>query len=193
MPPNDLVERARARYAEPHRRYHTFSHVVACREARDAITKATLPEVDLALLFHDAIYDPLRADNEARSAELLVEEGRRAWMHEALLQRAAALVLATRLDAEPESEEACVVRDADLSILGAAPDVFDAYERDVRAEYAFADDATFALGRAAILEGILSRGEIYETKRGRALWEPRARANLERSLAALRARRLGGR
>jgi hypothetical protein len=82
--PDNLVERVSARYAEPHRRYHTWAHVLACFDARDCITRAALPEVDLALLFHDAIYDPLAKDNEARSAGLLVEEGRRAWLDERL-------------------------------------------------------------------------------------------------------------
>jgi predicted metal-dependent HD superfamily phosphohydrolase len=76
--PSSLVERVSARYAEPHRRYHTWAHVLACFDARDRLTTAELPEVDLALLFHDAVYDPFAKDNEAGSARLLVEEGRRA-------------------------------------------------------------------------------------------------------------------
>ncbi len=93
--PGDLAPRVRARYAEPHRRYHSWTHVLACFDARDRITGAALPEVDLALLFHDAIYVPLAKDSEARSAQLLLDEGRRAWIDDRLLRRAQALVLAT--------------------------------------------------------------------------------------------------
>jgi predicted metal-dependent HD superfamily phosphohydrolase len=122
-----MLERVLRRYAEPHRRYHTWAHVRACLEARHLLTEASLPEVDLALVFHDAIYEHLATDNEERSARLLLEEGRRAWLHESLLQRAQILVRATAhgVGHAIDTEEACIVVDADLSILGSDPSSFD--------------------------------------------------------------------
>jgi predicted metal-dependent HD superfamily phosphohydrolase len=189
--PGNLAAHVSARYAEPHRRYHTWAHVLACFEARERITGAALPEVDLALLFHDAIYDPFAKDNEARSAGLLVDEGRRAWIDERLLQRAHALVLATRHDdtSAADSEEACIVVDADLSILGADEATFEDYERNVRGEYVSLDGATYSAGRSAVLQAFLDRPTIYATRRGQRLWEASARKNLERSLARLVAAR----
>lgn len=178
-----FIERLRARYAEPHRRYHTWTHVEACLAARERIARGAPPEVDLALLFHDAIYDPRAHDNEERSAALMIEECK--GLDESLVQRAVPLVLATKHAASPSSEAARIVVDADLSILGADAATFDAYERDVRAEYAFVDDATFATGRAHVLRAFLDRDAIYETASARALWEAAARANLERSLRSL--------
>ncbi|HEY2518390.1 MAG TPA: hypothetical protein VGI39_46295 [Polyangiaceae bacterium] len=184
--PAPLLERLRPRYAEPHRRYHTWAHILACLKARRALTETPSMEVDLAILFHDAIYDPLRGDNEARSAALLLEEGRRAWLPERTLERAAALVGVTRHDGDTlDSEEAGLVLDADLSILGCAPEAFATYEAQVRCEYAAVDDARYAVGRAAVLSSFLARPSIYVTRRGRRLWEAPARANLERSLRAL--------
>ncbi len=185
--PASLLCRLSARYAEPHRRYHTWAHVLACLDARRQITGASLPEVDLALLFHDAIYDPLASDNEVQSAQLLVEEGRRAWLHEELLQRAQVLVAATRHggDGVIDTEEACIVVDADLSILGADRATFDEYERLVRDEFACFDEATYAAGRGRVLRSFVERPTIYTTRRGQALWESRARRNLEISLARL--------
>jgi predicted metal-dependent HD superfamily phosphohydrolase len=187
--PGILLERVARRYAEAHRRYHTLDHVIACLDARAAITRAALPEVDLALVFHDAVYDPLGTDNEARSALLLVEEGRRAWLHDGLVRRAQPLVAATRHgeDAALDSEEACIVVDADLSILGSPLQAFTTYERLVREEYACFDDAAYAVGRAAVLESFLARPTLFATRRAQHLWEAQARSNLERSLAALRA------
>ncbi len=186
--PETLVDRVMARYAEPHRRYHTWTHALACLEARALITRAELPEVDLAILFHDAIYDPLAHDNEEKSAELLVTEGRRASLGEALVQRAVPLVLATKHGANvATSEAACIVVDADLSILGAEPAVFEAYERAVREEYAMIDDEMFAAGRARVLRQFLERPNIYETKAARDAWESSARRNLARSLATIEA------
>lgn len=183
---SDMALRVRARYDEPHRAYHTWTHVLACLEARKAIAETVSPEVDLALLFHDAIYDPLAHDNEEKSAELLREEGRRAGIDDEVLERAAELVLATKHGAVvASSPDACVVVDADLSILGADRETFDAYEIAVRREYAMVPADAFRAGRAKVLQQFLDR-PIFETPRGRDLWEARARANLERSLAALR-------
>ena len=178
--PPPIVARLKLRYGEPHRRYHTWAPVEACLAARARIAPNAAPEVDLALLFHDAIYDPRAHDNEERSATLMIEECK--GLDEALVQRAVPLVLATKHAATPETEEARIVVDADLSILGADAATFDAYERDVRAEYAFVDDAAFATARARVLRAFLDRDTIYGTSAARALWEAAARANLERSL-----------
>jgi predicted metal-dependent HD superfamily phosphohydrolase len=187
--PPTLVERLVRRYSEPHRRYHTWAHVLGCLEARRRITTAAMPDVDLALLFHDAVYEPLARDNESRSAELLVEEGRRAWIEESVLQRARPLVEATAhaAAAEVDSEEACIVLDADLSILGAEPSAFGEYERQVREEFHFVDARGYAAGRSAILRSFLERPSIFLTRRGHRLWESNARRNLERSLERLAA------
>ena len=184
--PATMLERLAARYAEPQRHYHTWAHVLACFDARDQLTRAKSPEIDLALLFHDAIYEPLAKDNEDKSAELLVEEGRRAWLDDGVLLRARALVAVTKHDAEPAgSEEACIVVDADLSILGADAARFDVYEDEVRREYAVVPEPAYVAGRRAVLQGFLARPKIYATRRGQELWEARARENLARSLARL--------
>ncbi len=179
--PTAILERLRARYSEPHRRYHTWAHVEACLAARERIAPNAAPEVDLALYFHDAIHDPRADDNEERSAVLMYEED----LDEALVERAVPLVLATKHAESPDSENARIVVDADLSILGADPATFDAYERAVREEYAFVDDAAFAAGRARVLRAFLDRDTIYGTTAARELWESAARANLERSLRSL--------
>jgi predicted metal-dependent HD superfamily phosphohydrolase len=188
--PESLVARVSPRYAEPHRRYHTWAHVEACFLSRAKIMRdagsISCDAIDLALLFHDAIYDPLAHDNEDKSAELLVDEGRRAGLDEALLARAVPLVLATKHGANvASSEEARIVVDADLSILGESREVFDAYERAVREEYAMIDDAIFRAGRVRVLRGFLERPAIFETHAGRDAWESRARENLAASLALL--------
>jgi predicted metal-dependent HD superfamily phosphohydrolase len=181
-----MLERLKARYAEPHRRYHTWSHVEACLEARKRIAPGEMPAVDLALLFHDAIYDPRAHDNEERSAELMVEEARRDGHSEAIIQRAVPLVLATKhAMVVAETEEARIVVDADLSILGADEGVFNVYDRAIREEYAFVDDAAYAAGRAAVLGAFLARAAIYGTPAARDLWEDRARKNLARARARL--------
>jgi len=60
------------RYNEPHRHYHNTSHLLELLEAIqgcgcDAKMKLSL---SLVAIFHDAVYDPRKKDNEEKSAEL---------------------------------------------------------------------------------------------------------------------------
>ena len=176
-------------WREPHRHYHTEQHLRECLEQLDAARDdAERPaEVALALWFHDAIYDPQAVDNERRSAEWARQSVLRAGLPDAVAQRIASLVLATQHGAispgpDPDAE---LLLDIDLSILGAPPVRFDEYERQVRAEYAHLDEASWRAGRARVLQAFLNRPRLYATERFHAAREAQARANLAQSLGRL--------
>ena len=178
-----------ARYSEPHRKYHTVQHLDECfarfDEARELAQKAY--EIELALWFHDAIYDVRRQDNEERSADWARSAAARAGAAEAVCSRLHQLILATKHDAEPPSPDAALLVDVDLAILGAAPERFDEYERQIRDEYSWVPGFVFRRKRREILQGFVARPRLYNTTHFRDRYEARARANLIRSI-----RRLGG-
>ena len=171
-----LYEALIARYREPHRRYHTLQHLEECFARFDEVADlAPHPgEVELALWFHDAIYDPRRSDNEQRSAD---------WASATVGERVAALVMATRHEATPQDADAKALVDVDLWILAAPERRFDEYERQVREEYGWVPGFVYRRKRREILEGFLARPTIYNTDRFIERYEPGARANLARSLA----------
>lgn len=188
LPPDDGVHAALiARYEEPHRRYHTVQHLDECFARLDdaGVLAEHLPEVELALWFHDAVYDTRRSDNEAQSAALARAQGVGAGVAASVLARVDALILATRHDASPVSADARLLVDVDLAILGAPAARFDEYERQVRAEYAWVPGPIFRRKRREILEGFLSRPRLYATDAFHARFEDAARANLSRSIRAL--------
>lgn len=186
-PPELLVE-LEARHGEPQRHYHTWRHVLACLAARDALAAPASPAVDLAILFHDSVYEPLAHDNEERSAALLSEKAQQYGLDAVAVARALPIIAATKHgDATVDAPDTAVMLDADLSILGADAATFATYEANVRKEYAAVDDAAWAAGRSRILQRFLDRPVLYATERGRALWDAPARANLARSLRALTA------
>jgi predicted metal-dependent HD superfamily phosphohydrolase len=175
-----------ARYAQPHRGYHTGQHLGECLAlfAEFAHLAERPAEVEIALWFHDAIYDVHRHDNEALSA---------AWARRALLdagaamevgERVAALVLATRHSVAPATPDEQLLVDIDLAILGAAPARFAEYEAQIRREYAHVPQAVFDAKRGAILAGFLARPVLYATPALRERFEAPARANLQAALSA---------
>jgi predicted metal-dependent HD superfamily phosphohydrolase len=185
--PDGLLEALLARYAEPHRAYHTRQHLRECFEQLEpaAGLAHALADVQLALWFHDAIYDTRAQDNEERSAQWAVDALSGAGADPSIGPRVRALVLATRHAAVPEGPDAQLLVDVDLSILGAPRERFDEYERQVRVEYAWVPEPAFRSARAGVLRGFLARPHIFSTPWFADRREASARANLERSLAAL--------
>ena len=175
------------RYAEPWRHYHTLQHLAECLAAFEA--HATLArqavEVEAALWFHDAIYDPRGSGNEEASARLAREALVRAGAPVAFAERVAQLVLVTRHDGVPATPDEALLVDIDLAILGADDARFDEYEEQVRAEYAFVPDALFRGRRAEILRAFLDRPRLYGTDTFHARLEEKARRNLARSIGTL--------
>ena len=173
-----------ARYCEPHRKYHTVRHLDECFSKLGEIRPlAQRPaEVEVALWFHDAVYEPRTHENEARSAELAAATVRSAGKPAECAHRVCELILATRHAALPRDDDAKVLVDVDLSILGETPTRFDEYERQVREEYSWVPEFLFRKKRRTILKEFLARAAIFNTTPFRERYESQARANIERSL-----------
>jgi predicted metal-dependent HD superfamily phosphohydrolase len=182
-----LYARLMACWNEGHRRYHTTQHLREClhhfAQVRDQAQHPA--EVELALWFHDAFYDPRRKDNELLSANWARQSVLQAGLPPEVGGRVHALVMATRHDAVPADSDAQLLVDVDLSILGAEPNRFDESDQQIRAEYAHVPDQEFRVGRARILNGFLARPRLYSTPHFYAALEQRARANLRRAVARL--------
>jgi predicted metal-dependent HD superfamily phosphohydrolase len=180
---NQLV----AAYSQQHRHYHTLQHLRECLAHWDAAgTLARRPaEVELALWFHDAVYDARRDDNEERSADWAQRSVAAAGCDAGVGERVKALVLATKGHAPSDDPDTQLLLDIDLAILGASPERFAEFERQVRAEYEHVPADTYRAGRRRVLEGFRQRPRIYGTAAYHGALEQRARANLGQALAAL--------
>lgn len=177
-----------SRWSEPHRRYHDLAHLDAVLRHVDELSAAAV-EVDLVRLgawFHDAVYDPTAADNEARSALLADKVLTELRVPDARVARVVELVALTATHApEPGDRDGAVLCDADLAVLASNDAGYLRYTEAVRAEYAHLDDAAFATGRARILRSLLDRDTLFGTECGRTTWEFPARANVRRELESL--------
>jgi predicted metal-dependent HD superfamily phosphohydrolase len=177
-----------AAYGEKHRAYHTGQHIDYCLQQLDAAPGiAREPaEVELALWFHDAVYNPHSSDNEARSADwactLLVRHNAPA----VRVERVRAHIMATCHEAPATTPDSELVVDVDLSILGADEVTYGAFETNVRQEYRWVPSILFRRKRAEILESFLARPKIYSLEFFHTRYEEQARRNLTKAISALR-------
>ena len=177
----------RARYAEPHRAYHTQAHIDAMLTGLQDLGSAVVHRdaVALAIWYHDAIYNPAAADNEVRSAALLRAE-MAGLADAALLGRSERLVLCTLDHRIPSGlasdlhQDAALFLDLDMAVLGAGSLVFDAYEHGIAAEYGPVYGHTrFAAGRAGFLHEMLNRPRLFHSDRFHKRYDEAARGNMQ--------------
>lgn len=183
---SSVFDRLADAYLEPHRAYHNANHIRDCLEQFDCAREfaARLDEVEAAICFHDAVYDPRAKDNEERSAEWASSALTNAGADSEVVSRVSHLILATKHDAVLASPDARLLVDVDLSILGRDPADFDAYDQAIRREYEWVPEADYRTGRAAVLQKFLDRPRIFHTPPFQPLETP-ARRNLERVIRAL--------
>lgn len=196
--PTPMLSELEAAYATPQRAYHNFGHVQEVLHRFAEVTAGpgwTQPaEVYLAVLYHDAIYEAGRKDNEARSADLAMA-GIAHWLPEQGVDtlRVAELIDLTarhgRLSPADFGEDGFSLDarhflDCDMAILGAEPAVFDAYDAGIAEEYrGHLPGFLFRLNRKRFLKGLLARDRIYLSDWFHQRYDAPARANLRRAIA----------
>jgi predicted metal-dependent HD superfamily phosphohydrolase len=175
-----------ARYSEPHRRYHTLGHLGECLTQFESVQGLAVHpgEVEAALWFHDAICDVGRSDNEERSAEWARTAANQAGVPSDVAERIHSLVMVTRHTGVPAGADEQLLVDIDLAILGADPQRFAQYERQIREEYALVPGEQFRQRRRAILGSFLDRQRVYSTAHFHDRLETAARANLRAAIDA---------
>ena len=190
-----------AAYASPPRAYHNFDHVAEVLRHYEAVAAGpgwSQPlEVRLAVLYHDAVYEPGRKDNEARSAGFAAAEIAR-WLPGAGVDaaRVAALIELTARHGQHRAqdfgdtaaaEDTRHFLDCDMAILGAEPPAFDAYDRGIAAEYrGHVPGWLFRINRRRFLKSLLARPRIYLSDFFHERFDAQARSNLRRSVTGKR-------
>lgn len=176
-------------YSEPHRAYHNLSHIMALlRHAEAERAHINRPQVvELAIWFHDVVYDTRASDNEQRSA---------AWARNALhamrvdghlLAPVEQCVLATQRHevTSPQVADLPLFLDLDLAILGAHEEIYHRYSQVIRAEYHWVPEAGYRAARAEMLRRFLDRPALFQTPAMAVKFEARARHNIEWELQEL--------
>lgn len=192
LPPDlDQLDWLRGAHRTPPRAYHNLDHVSACLTELDAVRHlADEPDaIEVALWFHDSVYNSRYAENEEASA--IMAKG---WLDDScapadLGMTVAELIFKTKHDPAdpPETRDQQIIVDVDLAILGQAPDVFAAYEDRIREEYDWVAWEIYRVKRPEILSRFLQRERIYFTEEFCDRYEAAARSNLHRSIERFKA------
>lgn len=181
--PTPVAQELLRRWAEPHRHYHSITHLAAGLDALGLLGGQRLELV--AYWFHDAVHSNTTPADEMASAALVAR-----LMTDHLdadeiaeVQRLVMLTAGhhTRPD-DPAGQRLC---DADLSGLGADEETYRRNVAGIRAEMPHLSDAQWQAGRSQFLTRFLERDHFFATAAARNWWELRARENLRSELSEL--------
>lgn len=181
-PPQSEVLNA---YCQPTRHYHTSEHL---EEVLGWVPQLPLPQEDrcllqLALFYHDAVYNSRRHDNELLSAQWARQELQ--FLGVERVEAVADLIMDTLHQKLPRSPLGCWMVDVDLAILGSDWERVLRYHQDVRREYSWVPWFFYRFQRRKVLRAFLARSQLYHTAYFRDRLEVQARANLARLLEVL--------
>jgi predicted metal-dependent HD superfamily phosphohydrolase len=194
--PPDQLQALQAAYATPPRAYHNFAHVEEVLRHYDAVADGPgwqqPEEVRLAVLYHDAIYEPGRKDNESRSADLAIGHLQR-WLADRGIDamRVAELINLTArhgaLKPGDVDRDAALFLDCDMAILAMDAATFAAYDRGIAAEYRGKVPAwLFKLNRRRFLKALLMKERIFLSDWFHERLDAQARINLRRAVTEKR-------
>lgn len=178
-------QRIQTAYAEKHRHYHNLNHIKSVIDelysCKDDINdwEATC----LAAFFHDIVYEPLRKDNEERSADVADIYLSNLNMPEKQRNSTRQFIIATKKHEPLKTADINYFTDADLSVLGWPLPLYENYVRQIREEYKWYPDLIYKPGRRKVLEHFLKMDRIFKTDYFYSKYEVRAKENILSELA----------
>jgi predicted metal-dependent HD superfamily phosphohydrolase len=125
-------------YGMPRRHYHTWGHALRMIRSGLELFGDLLPEEVIAIVFHDAIYWKGSMLNEFASAQLIPVMLRPAGVSGPLIDKAVAIVQATKHFMEPQKVPKLAQRVCDLDLVSLATTDWDEFmqdRNDINAEF----------------------------------------------------------
>lgn len=174
-------------YSEKHRFYHTLEHVSDCLRYLDTCSSIINEkrEVELAIWFHDSIYNPLSGKNERRSADWAASFLSTNSATDDLKSKIRRLIMATKHDTPPHTKDESILVDIDLAILGTDAATYNMFEKAVRQEYQIIPIFLYRKKRAEVLSQFIERPLIYQNEPFISEREQQARVNLANAISNL--------
>ena len=174
-------------YCDAGRYYHNLNHLEAIiGELSDV--KDNIPQWDTAIFsvfYHDLVYNALRSDNEAQSADKAQVRLQEIGFPADQITQCVLQILATKGHEPGNDLTTQLFIDADLAILGKAPAQYKEYSENIRKEFFVYTDKQFKDGRKKVLKYLLAMNRIFKTEHFYNKYEVQARKNIEEELSFL--------
>ena len=174
-------------YNHSKRHYHTLRHLEQLLAELEAV-KSQIQNWNTLLFsvfYHDLVYNPLRRDNEERSAAICEHRLQSMEIPAQQIEACKKQILATRKHAGSGDRDTDLFTDADLSILGKDETTYRQYAQAIRREYGLYPDMIYNPGRIEVIRHFLHMERIFKTEPFYSLYEKQARQNLQQELEEL--------
>jgi pantetheine-phosphate adenylyltransferase len=165
-------------YLGKNRFYHNLTHISNCLNEFDLIKDKIEKQfvVEMAIWFHDYVYDIKSKTNEEDSINALYDEVELDMKEEIDID---ALILATKHNTDELTNDQKYLCDIDLSSLGKSWRLFNYYNKLVEQEYSSLLRKDLLKGRVYFMQGLLNRKRIYYTEFFYNRYEEQARKNIK--------------
>lgn len=183
--PLPVVTNLLGRWGEPHRSYHSTTHLVMGLQALDVLGGGR-PE-RMAFWFHDAKHSNTSPGDEVESAALAGQLLEGVLDPDEVLEVQRLVLLTAGHQAAAGDAAGARLCDADLAGLAAPWELYRANTSGIRHEMPWITDEEFRVGRAAFMTRFLDRQWLFHTPLGRERWEAAARRNIQREIDELEA------
>lgn len=174
-------------YSDSSRHYHNLDHISAMLSLTENYSDL-IKEKDIVLFaiwFHDIVYNPLKKNNEEKSAGMAGEMMEKLKTEPDKIKRVQQYILTTKTHSGPADSDLSFFLDLDLSVLGSSAETYDNYCRNVRKEYSWVPDMLYKPGRMKVLQHFLDMERIFKTELFYNLFETKARENLRTEMDAI--------
>jgi len=182
-----LLEEVMRSYREEGRYYHNLKHLESLLSSLEYV-KDDIQDWEamlFAIVYHDVVYDSTSKENEEQSANLALQRMEEIHVSKDTQQRCYRIIMATKKHTLSSVHDINLFTDADIAILGSGWIVYEGYAKAIRQEYAVVTDTDYREGRKKVLLHFLSMEHIYKTEYFQAMYETKARENIQREIELL--------
>lgn len=168
------------KYSEPERHYHTKEHILDCLNQLDSAQEHVpdLNAVELAIWFHDVIYDPKASDNEEQSV-ILFNKVAQSILPEPVIKKVSDIIIATLHIDKPEDLDQAFMLDIDLSSIAGNWQRFTKDNSNLRKEVRHLDCKDYCERKIRFFNLLMNKEQIFFTDFFHAACEEKARHNME--------------
>lgn len=177
------------RYNLSNRHYHNLNHIMDMLRSIEPFNNeiSDFNTLRLAVWFHDAVYHPMRKDNETQSAALAENALEKLQFNHATIGKVEHLIMRTKNHFASSNDDFTtqLMLDADLKILGSPPAEYQTYCQNIRREYAILPTCIYNKKRKEVLQHFLKMPYIYRSNYFHSRYETTARQNIASELKTL--------